>query len=465
MTADGSEPSVRVTTLDHAESRVALVLATNDTMIGTEISTKSERSELRAQTSKWTRWRQLVLGIVCLVMIANLQYGWTLFIDPIDQKYHWGRAAIQVAFTVYIVTETWVAPLAGYLIDRFGPSVMVCGSGALVAIAWTINSVADSLAVFYAAAVIAGLGAGPIFGATVGNALKWFPDRRGLATGLSAAGFGAGAAVTVTPLANMIQTSGYEAAYLWFGLGQGIVVIVVALTLRAPQPTDVVPAVARRAPQSRRDYTPADVLRSPPFWLLYAMFVMVGTGGLMVTAQLAPVARDFAIDTIPVSILGLTMPALGFALSIGLVLNGLSRPFFGWVSDHIGRENTMLIAFLLGGIGIYALLLFAHSPTMFVLLAGLVYFAWGEIFALFPATCTDIYGRRFATTNYSMLYTAKGTAALLVPLGNVLTTATGSWTAIFVVASALNIIAAILALVALRPMRIQAIANESVTHR
>jgi OFA family oxalate/formate antiporter-like MFS transporter len=349
------------------------------------------------------------------------------------------------------------------LIDRFAPRLMVCGGGALVAIAWVINSVADSLILLYVAAVVAGLGAGPIFGATVGNALKWFPDRRGLATGLTAAGFGAGAAVTVLPLANMIQASGYEAAFLWFGLGQGIVIMVVALMLRAPRPTEAAAPAAARVQQSRNDYAPADVLKSPPFWLMYTMFIMVGTGGLMVTAQLAPVARDFAIDSVEVSILGLTMPAIGFALSIGLVLNGLSRPFFGWVSDHIGRENTMFIAFLLEGIGICALFLFAHSPTMFVLLSGLVYFAWGEIFALFPATCTDIYGRKFATTNYSMLYTAKGTAALLVPFGNVLTTATGSWTAVFVVASGLNIMAAILALAALKPMRIRAIANEGVT--
>ena len=404
-------------------------------------------------TPAWTRWGQLLLGIACLVMIANLQYGWTLFIEPIDQKYHWGRAAIQVAFTIYIVTETWLAPIGGYLIDRFGPRVMVCGGGALVAAAWVLNSVADSLWLFYVAAIVAGLGAGPIFGAAVGNALKWFPDRRGLATGLSAAGFGAGSALTVLPLANAIQTSGYQAAYLWFGLGQGIVVMAVALMLRAPRPTEVVSSAVSPVQQSDRDYAPTEVLRSPPFWLLYAMFVMVGTGGLMVTAQLAPVARDFAIDNAPVSMLGLTMPALGFALSIGLVLNGLSRPFFGWVSDHIGRENTMFMAFLLEGTAIYALFWFADNPIMFVLLSGLVYFCWGEIFALFPATCTDLYGRKFATTNYSMLYTAKGTAALLVPLGNVLATATGSWQAVFIVAAALSIIAALLALVALKPMR------------
>jgi MFS transporter, OFA family, oxalate/formate antiporter len=416
---------------------------------------------VRGVASKWTRWCQLVLGIICMVMIANLQYGWTLFIDPIDQKHHWGRAAIQFAFTIYIVTETWLQPIWGFFIDRFGPRVMVCGSGAMVAISWVINSFADSLTLLYLAAVISGLGVGPIFGATVGNALKWFPDRRGLAAGLTAAGFGAGSALTIVPLANMIQAKGYEAAYWWFGLGQGFLIMVVALALRAPQPAEAVaPVLHPLVTQSRRDTAPAQVLKSPPFWLMYAMFIMVGSGGLMVTAQLAPLAKDFAIDNIPVSILGLTMPALSFALSIGLVLNGASGPFFGWMSDRIGRENTMFIAFLLEGICIFALFLLAHRPMLFVLVSGLVFFAWGEIFALFPATCTDIYGRKFATTNYGMLYTAKGTAALLVPLANLLTTTTGSWTAVFVAASALNIVAAALALVALKPMRMRAMANE-----
>jgi OFA family oxalate/formate antiporter-like MFS transporter len=222
----------------------------------------------------------------------------------------------------------------------------------LVAAAWVINAVADSLSLIYVAAVIAGLGGGPIFAATAGNAVKLFPDRRGLATGLTAAGFGAGSALTVVPLANLIRTSGYEQAFLWFGLGQGIVIVLAALMLRTPQAADHVGPVASRAGQSERDYTPAEVLKSVPFWLLYAMFVMVGAGGLMVTAQLAPVAKDFGIDTVPVSILGFVLPALGFALSLGLVLNGLSRPFFGCLSDRAGRENTMLIAFLLEGIGI-----------------------------------------------------------------------------------------------------------------
>jgi len=423
------------------------------------MTSTSGTADDRATASDSTRWGQLIFGIICMVMIANLQYGWTLFVNPIDQKYHWGRAAIQVAFTIFVLTETWLVPIEGYLIDRFGPKIMICGSGVLVAIAWVINSVADSLTLLYLGAAIGGIGAGVIYGGSVGNALKWFPDRRGLAAGLTAAGFGAGSALTVVPIYNMIQSSGYQAAFLWFGLGQGIVVVLVGLLLRAPRPGEALAPAAPAVQQTRRDYGPAEVLKSPPFWVMYAMFVMVGTGGLMATAQLALIAKDFKIDTIPVSILGLTLPALTFALSLDRVLNGFTRPFFGWVSDHIGRENTMFIAFMLEGIGIYALLLVANDPLLFVILSGLVFFAWGEIYSLFPATCTDIYGRKFATTNYGLLYTAKGTAALLVPFANVLQKATGSWTSVFVIAALLNIVAAILALVALRPMRVRAMAQ------
>jgi OFA family oxalate/formate antiporter-like MFS transporter len=405
--------------------------------------------------SEGTRWSQLGFGIICMVMIANLQYGWTLFVGPIDQKYHWGRAAIQVAFTIFVLTETWLVPIEGYLIDKFGPRMMISASGVLVAIAWVINSVADSLLLLYAGAAIGGIGAGVIYGGSVGNALKWFPDRRGLAAGLTAAGFGAGSALTVIPIANMIRSSGYESAFLWFGLGQGIVVVFVALLLRAPEAGEVASPAAPAVQQTRRDYSPAETLRTPVFWVMYAMFVMVGSGGLMAIAQLAPIATDFGVADIPVSILGLTLPALTFALTIDRVLNGVCRPFFGWVSDHIGRENTMFVAFLIEGVGIYALLLLAGNPVLFVILSGLVFFAWGEIYSLFPATCTDIYGRKFATTNYGMLYTAKGTAALLVPLANVLTNATGSWHAVFYVAAILNIVAAVMALGVLKPMRIR----------
>jgi MFS transporter, OFA family, oxalate/formate antiporter len=405
----------------------------------------------RAKASELTRWGQLIFGIICMVMIANLQYGWTLFVNPIDQKYHWGRAAIQVAFTIFVLTETWLVPVEGYLIDKFGPKAMIFGSGLLVGIAWVINAYADSLFLLYLGAAIGGIGAGVIYGGSVGNALKWFPDRRGLAAGLTAAGFGAGSALTVIPIANMIASSGYESAFFWFGIVQGIIVMIFSLFLRAPE-TGEVPASAI-VQQSRSDHTWTEVLKTAPFWIMYVMFVMVGAGGLMAIAQLAPIANDYKIAGIPVSILGLTLPALTFALTIDRVLNGICRPFFGWVSDHIGRENTMFIAFFLEGVGIYALLYFANNPVLFVILSGVVFFAWGEIYSLFPATCTDIYGKKFATTNYGMLYTAKGTASLLVPLANVLTNWTGSWHAVFYVAAILNIIAAVMAILVLKPIR------------
>ena len=416
-------------------------------------------SPLTVRASDATRWGQLVFGIICMVMTANLQYGWTLFVTPIDNKFHWGRASIQVAFSIFVLAETWLVPFEGYLIDKFGPKLMVGIAGALIAIAWAMNAYADSLTLLYAGAIIGGVGAGIIYGASVGNALKWFPDRRGLAAGLTAAGFGAGSALTIVPIANLIKSDGYEVAFLWFGLGQGLVVMLVALLLRAPEAGEVALPAAPAVQQTRRDHGPREVLKTPVFWVMYAMFVLVGAGGLMATAQLAPIAKDFRVDNIPVSILGLTLPALTFALSIDRVLNGICRPFFGWVSDHIGRENTMFIAFLLEGIGIYALLLMAGNPIWFVVLSGVVFFAWGEIYSLFPATCTDIYGRQFATTNYGMLYTAKGTASLLVPLANVLTTATGNWRAVFVIAALMNIVAAVMALVVLKPMRIKTMAR------
>ena len=394
---------------------------------------------------------QLVVGIICMVMIANLQYGWTLFVNPIDQKFHWGRPAIQVAFTIFVLTETWLVPVEGWLVDRFGPKIVVFVGGILVGIAWALNSIASDLPTLYIAAAIGGIGAGAVYGTSIGNALKWFPDRRGLAAGLTAAGFGAGSALTIIPIQGMIQSSGYEATFLWFGIGQGVVVVILSLLLRAPQPGET-PA-STRVQQSARDYTPLEVLASPIFWVMYVMFVLVGAGGLMATAQLAPIASDFQVAKIPVSILGLTLPALTFALSIDRVLNGLTRPFFGWVSDNIGRENTMFIAFGLEAVGIWALGAFGHDPVLFVILSGIVFFAWGEIYSLFPSTCTDVYGVKYATTNAGLLYTAKGTASLLVPLANVLAATSSGWHAVFITAALMNAAAAIMALAVLKPLR------------
>ena len=397
------------------------------------------------------RWLQLLLGIACMAMIANLQYGWTLFVSPIDAKFHWGRASIQVAFSIFVLLETWLVPIEGYLVDRFGPRLVVLFGGILCGIAWSINAYADSLALLYVGAAIGGVGAGAVYGTCVGNALKWFPDRRGLAAGLTAAGFGAGSALTIIPISAMIKSSGYESTFLSYGIGQGIVVVVLSLLLAAPKAG--VDKHSNKILQTRRQFRPMEVLRKPVFWVMYLMFVLVGAGGLMATAQLAPIAKDFTIADVPVSFIGLTLPALTFALALDRILNGLTRPFFGWVSDLIGRELTMLIAFLLEAIGIMALAMYGRDPVVFVILTGLVFFAWGEIYSLFPSTCADTFGTQYATANAGMLYTAKGTASLLVPLANVLAAATGSWHAVFVVAAVMNAAAALMAWFVLRPMR------------
>ena len=400
------------------------------------------------------RWGQLIMGIVCMAMIANLQYGWTLFVNPIADKHGWSRAAIQVAFTIFVLTETWLVPIEGYLVDRFGPRPVVLVGGLLCGLGWVLNSYAASLTMLYVAAAIGGIGAGAVYGTCVGNALKWFPDRRGLAAGLTAAGFGAGSALTIVPIAAFIKSDGYEAAFLYFGIGQGLIVFLIAWFLtRAPEHEKGANHSTANVQQTKRDYSPAEVLRQPVFWVMYFMFVIVAAGGLMATAQLGPIAKDFKIGDVPVNIMGLVLPALTFALAIDRVLNGLTRPFFGWVSDKIGREPTMFIAFGLEAFGILALYNFGQDPIAFVILTGLVFFAWGEIYSLFPSTCADTFGSKYAAANAGLLYTAKGTASLLVPLSSVLATATGSWHTVFIVASVMNAIAALMAWFVLKPMR------------
>jgi MFS transporter, OFA family, oxalate/formate antiporter len=398
-------------------------------------------------------WVQLIIGIVCMVMIANMQYGWTLFVGPIGAKYHWSKAAIQVAFTIFVLFETWLVPVEGYLVDRFGPRWIIVIGGVLCAIAWSINSRADSLGMLYFAAAIGGIGAGGVYGTCIGNAVKWFPGRRGLAAGLTAAGFGAGSAATIVPIANMIKSAGYEQTFLTFGLIQGAVVFVLGWLILSPPPSLLTAATKLAPAASRIQAQPLQMLKTPVFWVMYVMFVMMASGGLMAVAQLAPIAKDYKVADIPVSLIGLTLPALTFALTLDRILNGLCRPFFGWVSDHIGREQTMLIAFAIEGVGILALASFGSNPVAFVLLSGLVFFAWGEIYSLFPATVTDTYGSRYATANTGLMYTAKGTAALLVPLSSVLVAATGSWHAVFMTAATLNIVAALMAIFILKPMR------------
>jgi OFA family oxalate/formate antiporter-like MFS transporter len=393
-----------------------------------------------------------------MAMVANLQYGWTLFVTPIDAHFHWGRAAIQIAFSIFVVTETWLVPFDGYLADRFGPKLIVLVGGILVGLSWIMNSRADSLLVLYIAAAIGGVGAGAVYGTCIGNALKWFPDKRGLAAGLTAMGFGAGSSLSIVPIAAMIKSSGYQHTFLYFGIGQGLALLILAWFL--VQPSGAVAASLARAAQAAapirrptsKEFNPRQTLSTPVFWVMYAMFVMMAVGGLMATAQLGPIALDFHVADVPVSLVGLTLPALTFALSLDRLLNGITRPVFGWISDYLGRENTMFVAFALEGVGIILLSHYGRDPLAFVVLSGLVFFAWGEIYSLFPATCVDSFGARFAATNAGMLYTAKGTAALLVPLTSVYAAA-GGWSSVFRASAILNFAAAIMALAVLKPLR------------
>ena len=374
------------------------------------------------------RWVILLFSIISMVAVANFQYGWTLFVPPLQKALGVEQAAVQVTFTVFVLLETWLVPFEGWLVDKFGPRLLVMVGGVLAGLGWVGSGKADSLTTLYLSYAFSGIGAGIVYGTAVGSALKWFPDHRGLAAGLTAAGFGAGSAFTVAPIAALITSSGYQTAFIRWGIIQGVAVVIAALFLKAP-PQGWLPKTWRLVPgaelvvkkrQSVGDFTPGQMAATPQFWLMYMMMALVATGGLMAVAQLNPMATDFKVAKIPVSILGLTMPALVFALSADRLVNGVCRPFWGWVSDHIGREGTMTLAFGLEAVAIFTLLQFASHPLLFVILSAFTFFGWGEIFSLFPATCGDFFGRKYATTNYGFLYTAKGTASMFVPIGSAL---------------------------------------------
>ena len=401
------------------------------------------------------RWAQLIIGIICMVLIANLQYGWTLFVTPMSKQHNWDVAGIQVAFSIFIALETWLTPIEGWIADRIGaqngPRLVVAFGGVMVAIGWVVNSYAGTLSMLYLGAAISGIGGGAVYSVCVGNAVKWFADRRGLAVGLTAAGYGAGSALSVIPMRMMIGSSGYEATFFWFGLVQGGGVFLLAWFLRGPLAGEAPVAVSSaRVIQSMRSFAPSEMLATPTFWLLYVMFVLISASGLMATAQIAVIANNFNISK---EILFLGASTLTVALIVDNVMNGVARPFFGWISDRIGREYTMAIAFGCGGVAYWLLGTLGGNPWLFVLFAGLIFFTWGEIFSLFPSTCTDTFGPKFATVNTSLLYTAKGTSALLVPLANVLKDATGGWHAVFVVTAIANFVVVALALFVLRPLR------------
>ncbi|CAN7318267.1 oxalate/formate MFS antiporter [Trinickia sp. LjRoot230] len=397
------------------------------------------------------RWWQLVIGMLCMALVANLQYAWTLFVAPMQSRHHWEPASIQLAFSIFIITETWLVPVEGWLVDRFGPRPVVALGAICAGVAWVVYSFASTLPELYVASVIAGVGAGCVYGTCVGNALKWFPDRRGLAAGLTAAGFGAGAAVTVIPIANMIARSGYEHAFFFFGILQGACIFLFAMLLRKPTAQGRV-APKRKFAVTKVDLTPGQMARTPVFWVIYLSFVAVAAGGLMATAQIGPIAKDLGLARLPMSFFGLTLPLLTMTLSIDNICNGFTRPLCGFVSDRIGRENTMFIVFIGEGLALLGMMQYGTNPYAFMTFAALIFLCWGEIFSIFPAICADTFGSKFAAGNAGLLYTAKGTASLLVPLASILAT-TGGWNAVFLVAAGITITAGISAKFVLAPLR------------
>jgi MFS transporter, OFA family, oxalate/formate antiporter len=425
------------------------------------MSVSAATGSTQAQSNSF-RWVQLTIGVVCMAMIANLQYGWTYFVGPMAKAHSWDIGGIQIAFSIFVALETWLTPLEGWIVDTLGPQrgpkLMVAAGGVFVALGWLINAWAGSLEMLYLGAVISGVGAGGIYATCVGNAVKWFPDRRGLAVGITAAGFGAGAAATVIPIQMMIASIGYADTFFWFALGQGGIIFVLAWLLRSPTPGEVPSGSAVKVLQSKTSSTPGQMLRSPIFWLLYLMFVLVSASGLMVAAQIALIAKDYGVAQTVVLFGATTLIVSGV---IDNLANGGARPFFGWVSDQIGREYTMAIAFMAGGLAYWLLGTAGTTPWTFVICAALIFFTWGEIFSLFPSTCTDMFGPKYATTNTSLLYTAKGLSAFVVPLANVLKDYTGSWHGVFAVAAIMNFIVVALALFVVRPMRLSINASEN----
>ncbi len=394
-----------------------------------------------------TRWVQLILGLVCMMAISSPQYVWTLFTKPLGAALGATAAGVQVTFSILIVLQTFFSPFQGWLVEKFGPRWLIAAGAGLTGLSWVLAASATSLAGLYLTyGLLGGLGTGIVYIGVVGQMVGWFPDRRGFAAGMVAAGYGMGAIVTTFPIADSLAADGYGATLLKFGLIFGAVGVLAALGLRAP-PAAAVPA---RLAGGAADADTASMLRNPVFWLMFAMMSMMSTSGLMVTSQIGAFSGDFGIAKLAVW----GFAALPLALTIDRFCNGLTRPFFGWVSDRIGRENTMALAFGLEGLAMAAWLASAGNPLLFVLMSGVVFFGWGEIFSLFPATLTDTFGATHATKNYGCLYIAQGIGAILGgPVASLLHDATGSWSPVFSVAIGADLLTAVLALALLKPMR------------
>src|SRR5215467_9598122 len=402
----------------------------------------------------WNRWFQLVLGLIAMMSISSPQYVWTLFTGPLNQKLGTTLAELQWTFSLLIILQTWCSPLQAYLVDRFGPRLLISVGALMAGGGWVLSAYVDNVwTLYFTYGVICGFGTGIIYVGIIGLMVRWFPDRRGLATGLAAAGYGFGAIFTSFPIDSMIKSAGYAHTLVVWGIIQGIIGVLAAQGLRVPpdgwQPEGYTPATPARM-QSKRSYTPAQMLQSPTFWLLFLMMSMMSTSGLMVVSNVGPFANEYKVA----QALVLGMAALPLSLTLSRFTNGLTRPFFGWVSDHIGRELTMFLAFSLECVAILVLFAFIDRPALFVVLTGLVFFGWGEIFSLFPSTLTDTFGPKYAATNYGFLYIAQGVGSILGgPAAAYLKQMTGSWNAVFILVAALDVLTALLAITALRSMR------------
>jgi oxalate/formate antiporter len=397
------------------------------------------------------RWVQLLLGLVVMMAISSPQYVWTLFVKPFQTTTGASLAAVQVTFTLVIVLQTFFSPVQGWLIDRFSAKFMIAAGAALSGLGWIAASKAESLFALYATyGLLCGLGTGIVYVGIVGLMVRWFPDRRGFAVGVVAAGYGMGAMITTFPITDLMAATDFRHTLLVFGCILGAVGVLAALGLRAPQPGELPMLPEAKVLSAAQDTAPRAMLRTPLFWLMFAMMAMMSTGGLMVVANFASFAREFGVaDAI---VFGFA--ALPFALTFDRITNGLTRPFFGWVSDNIGRENTMAIAFTGEAIAICLLLYYRQNAYAFALLSGVVFFAWGEIFSLFPSILTDTFGTKHATTNYGFLYMAQGVGSLLGgPVAALIHDSAGNWVPVFSIAIGLDLLAAILAYFVLKPMR------------
>jgi MFS transporter, OFA family, oxalate/formate antiporter len=402
-----------------------------------------------AKPSFGERWVQLGLGLVVMLAISSPQYTWTLFTKPLAETTDSKLSTVQWTFTVLIIIQTWFSPLQGWLIDRFGPRLLITLGAALSGLGWVLTSYTDTLlGLYFTYGLFCGIGTGLVYVGVVGLMVRWFPDRRGFATGIVAAGYGMGAMMTTFPIDSMIRSSGYRATLLTYGLILGAVGVAAALFLRVPKSGEV--PTSATIDVASHGVSPREMLRTPIFWLMFAMMTMMSTGGLMVTSNFAAFARDFGVA----DALVLGSAALPLALTFDRITNGFTRPFFGWVSDQIGRENTMGLAFTLEACAIALLVVFRENPVLFVFLSGVVFFGWGEIFSLFPSTLTDTFGTRYATTNYGFLYMAQGVGAIFGgPLAALLREASGGWVPVFTLVIALDVVTALLALFALKGMR------------